>query len=97
MTMTTYSIRMDDNLKAQFDALCENIGLSVSTAFNIFAKKAVSKRALPIDLSENIEQDTLAAMAKSRKQAIETGSSNLSLDDINAEIDAYRAGKREQK
>lgn len=99
MTMATYSIRMDDGLKAQFDALCNNIGLSASTAFNIFARKAVSNRALPIELSENTIDPgaVLSAMSESREAAVKSGANRLSLDEVNAEIDEYRKERKAKK
>lgn len=99
MTMATYSIRMDDGLKAQFDALCSNIGLNASTAFNIFARKAVSNRALPIELSENTidSKAVLSAISESREAAVKSGADRLSLEEINAEIDEYRKGRKTKK
>ena len=41
MATTNVNIRMDSNFKQQFEAFCSHMGLSKSTAFNIFAKKAV--------------------------------------------------------
>ena len=41
MAQATFSIRMDKNLKKQFDALCSDFGMNATTAFNIFAKAVV--------------------------------------------------------
>ena len=41
MAQTTISIRMDDHLKHQFEEFCGAIGMSMTTAFNVFAKAAV--------------------------------------------------------
>ena len=38
MAQTTISIRMDDQLKHQFEEFCGAIGMSMTTAFNVFAK-----------------------------------------------------------
>ena len=38
MAQATFSIRMDENLKNQFDNLCKEFGMNASTAFNIFAR-----------------------------------------------------------
>lgn len=53
MAQTNLSIRMDENLKREFDLLCENIGMSMTTAICIFAKKAVSERRIPFELTAN--------------------------------------------
>ena len=41
MAQTNINIRMDEDLKRQFDAFCSDIGMSMTTAFCVFAKTAV--------------------------------------------------------
>ena len=53
MAQTNLNIRMDERLKRDFDELCDNIGMSMSTAICIFAKKAVSEQCIPFELSAN--------------------------------------------
>ena len=47
MTQTAMTIRMDSELKVQFDALCDEFGMSTNTAFNIFARAVVRNRRIP--------------------------------------------------
>ena len=49
--MATISIRMDDNLKKDVENVCEDLGLSMSTAFTIFAKKLSREKRIPFDVS----------------------------------------------
>ena len=51
--MTTISLRVDNDLKSKIEALCESIGMNVSTFFTIYAKKAVKEQAIPFALSSN--------------------------------------------
>ena len=44
-----FIIRMDDNLKQQFDRLCTELGLNMSTAFNIFARTMVRQQRIPFE------------------------------------------------
>ena len=53
MSQTSLSIRMDEDLKNQFGALCDNIGMTMTTAFCIFAKKPVSEQRIPFDVTAN--------------------------------------------
>ena len=53
MAQTNLSIRMDEALKAAFDRLCEDIGMSMTTAICIFAKKAVSEQRIPFEVTAN--------------------------------------------
>lgn len=55
MAQTTFTIRMDEDVKRDFNALCENIGLTMTTAFCVFAKKAVSEQRIPFDLTANTD------------------------------------------
>ena len=41
MASTNINIRMDADLKRQFESFCADMGMSMTTAFTIFAKKAV--------------------------------------------------------
>lgn len=53
MAQTNLSIRMDEELKREFDALCGEIGMSMTTAICIFAKKAVREQRIPFELTAN--------------------------------------------
>ena len=46
---TNISIRMDADLKAQADALFAEIGMNLSTAFNIFVRQALREGGLPFE------------------------------------------------
>ena len=45
MAQTNVNIRMDENLKQQFDHICKELGLNMSTAFNIFVKDSYARAA----------------------------------------------------
>ncbi len=51
MSQTTISVRMDDTLKHEFDRVCNDLGLSMSTAVTILAKKMIRENRLPFDVS----------------------------------------------
>ena len=48
------NIRMDANLKKQFEAFCADMGMTMTTAVNIFAKKAVRENRIPFEISGDI-------------------------------------------
>ena len=63
MAQTNVNIRMDEATKVAFDKFCEEIGLSVSSAFNIFAKTVVREQRIPFELTtETPNSVTVAAM-----------------------------------
>lgn len=65
MAQTTISIRMDNQLKSQFEEFCSAVGMSMTTAFNIFAKTAVREQKIPFEISAK------AAVAPTANQVAE--------------------------
>ena len=51
MAQTSINVRMDEDLKRQFEVFCSEIGMSMTTAFCIFAKTAVREQKIPFELS----------------------------------------------
>ena len=52
-TTTNISIRMDTELKAQADVLFAELGMNLSTAFNIFVRQSLWEGRIPFDISLN--------------------------------------------
>ena len=48
------NIRMDANLKNQFEAFWADMGMTMTTAVNIFAKKAVRENRIPFEISGDV-------------------------------------------
>ena len=55
MSQVIFNIRMDDKLKNDFSELCEKLGLNMSVAMNMFARKAVLEQRIPFDVSLDID------------------------------------------
>lgn len=67
---TNISIRMDANLKAQADALFAELGMNLSTAFNIFVRQSLREGRIPFDISLNQpNSETVAAMLEAERIA----------------------------
>ena len=63
MAQINVNIRMDDTLKQQFERLCNELGLNMSTAFNVFAKTMVRQQKIPFEISLDVPNaETLAAI-----------------------------------
>ena len=69
MAQATFSVRMDENLKQQFDALCADFGMSAATAVNIFVRAVVREKRIPFLIqasdgmfSETPNAETIAAL-----------------------------------
>lgn len=48
--MTTVSIRMNAELKQQFESFCNDMGLTMTTAMNLFARKTVREYRIPFEI-----------------------------------------------
>ena len=50
-TTSNISIRMDSNLKAAAEALYEELGMNLSTAFNIFVRQSLRTGGIPFKIT----------------------------------------------
>ena len=67
MAQTTLSVRMD--------ALCANVGMTTSTAINLFAKAFIRERRLPFDIvaSDSFYSDSNVKHIQQSIQQLEDG------------------------
>ena len=89
MAQVSMTVRMDSGIKASFDALCAEFGMSANTAINVFAKAVVMSRKIPFEIKASPKSDTmtgLEAFQQIRKMAESEQLPDLSLDEINEEI-----------
>lgn len=50
MAQTSVSVRMDENLKKEFEKFCDETGMNITTAVNIFAKTVVREQRIPFEI-----------------------------------------------
>lgn len=61
---------MDTELKAQADALFAELGMNISTAFNIFVRQSLREGGLPFDVTlGQPNKETIAAMLEAERIA----------------------------
>ena len=51
MAQTSVNFRMDAELKKSMEEVCSDIGINLTTAFTIFAKKVSREKRIPFELS----------------------------------------------
>lgn len=70
MAQTLVNIRMDEDLKRDFDNVCNELGMSMTTAITIFAKKMSREHRIPFEISANpfYSESNLKALAESLDQ-----------------------------
>ena len=84
MCQTTMTIRIDDGLKRDFDKVCDDLGMPMSTAINIFAKKVVREKRIPFEVSMDpfYSETNIKALKKSIEQIKSGKTVEMSLDDL---------------
>ena len=84
MAQTSINIRMDEDLKKQFDAFCSDIGMSMTTAFCVFAKAAVRERRIPFEISAASDPFySPANMARLKKSIAEMEATGGTIHEVN--------------
>ena len=51
MAQTTFSVRMDSEVKQQLDDFCAKVGMNSTVAFNMFARAVLREKRLPFDVT----------------------------------------------
>lgn len=51
MAQTLVNFRIDEELKKEMEKTCNELGITMSTAFNIFAKKMTREKRIPFEVS----------------------------------------------
>ncbi|MBR1547976.1 MAG: type II toxin-antitoxin system RelB/DinJ family antitoxin [Prevotella sp.] len=100
MAQAAVTVRLDAGQKQQFDALCEQFGMSANTAFNIFVNAVIRSRSIPFAIKSNPLPTSTRALdlfLQQRRAAESSAEPELSLEEINAEIRAAREERRHKK
>ena len=94
MGQATLSMRVDDTLKKKFDMICDDFGFTSTAAITVFMKTVVRERRIPFEIKasgrDQINKEAWEAFLEMRAQAADAGVQDLSLEEINAEIQNAR-------
>ena len=98
MSTTAISIRLDSDIKKQFDDLCKAFGISTNAAFNLFARAVVREQAIPLSISlKTRESEKRSIAAQNALTKIQQLSSEEQHEWTDEEIDALIAAHRQKK
>lgn len=83
MAQTMVNFRMDEELKKDMENICKELGMSMSTAFTIFAKKLTREKRIPFDVCiDPFYSESNMAYLKKVLADIETGKAMLTEHDL---------------
>ncbi len=93
MATAAFSVRMDEDLKINFEKMCESFGISMTAAINLFATAVVNERRIPFEIRSkpSSREEALKNLREARAQALSKNPDGMTLEEINAEIAAARA------
>lgn len=79
MAQSMVNFRMDSELKKNMEKICSDMGMSMTTAFTIFAKKVTRERRIPFEISADpfYSENNMKYLEKTIAE-IETGKASLS-------------------
>ena len=70
--MITVSLQLDEQMKAELDEMCSEMGMNITTFFMIYAKKALRERRIPFSIEAPVDpfysDANLAQIAKADHQ-----------------------------
>lgn len=96
MAQVSMTVRMDSQLKQQFDALCAEFGMSANTAMNIFARAVVQRGRIPFEIRSEramLLDEGYEAFKAMRAWAESGNTPDLTMEEIDEEIRKARAEK----
>ena len=86
MSQSIVSFRMDNKIKSSFKKLCEDFGMSMSTAINLFAKTVIREKRIPFAIMSTDKYNETKGMSlvnKINEDYKKNGGKELTLDEIN--------------
>ena len=87
---TNISIRMDSDLKAQAEELFGELGMNLTTAFNIFVRQSLREGGIPFNIkTDRPNKETIAAMLEAERIAKDpTAKRYTDLDELFRDLNA---------
>lgn len=97
MATSIVQFRVDDDLKNEATAVYEKLGIDLSTAMRMFLKRSVMENGIPFPMTLQKSYDAakaIQAVKELQAEALANGTSNMTLEEINAEIAACRKERK---
>jgi DNA-damage-inducible protein J len=86
INMAQINIRIDDNLKEKAEILFEELGLNMSTAFNIFIRQSIRQGGIPFEITTRVDpffsESNIGILKESIKEADEGKFISKSLEEL---------------
>ncbi|MBQ9493071.1 MAG: type II toxin-antitoxin system RelB/DinJ family antitoxin [Oscillibacter sp.] len=88
MAPVATSIKLDPKIKAESQALFERLGLSLSTAINLFLRQAIREQAIPFRIGEPMYNEETLRTIREARQGINLRGPYHSLEELTADLES---------
>ena len=99
MADTTVTIRVDEQVKREFDEFCGDVGINMSAAVNMFIHAVIREQKIPFSVYSDrnkILRQGKEAFKRIQEESVKNGLSEMTMEKIDAEIAAARKERRER-
>ncbi len=98
MATSLLQVRIEDSIKEEAAEIFERLGIDTSTAVRMFLKRAVMENGIPFSMTlpkaPYHAERGYRAMVEIAEASEKNGVSNMTLDEINAEIEKSRCERQ---
>ena len=97
MATVNYTLRVDETDKQKAERVFKALGLTLSAGINIYLKAVGRQQRIPFALAVNDIPPTASLMdafEALQEESVQNGTSEMTMEEIDDEISAYRREKR---
>ena len=91
MALASINVRVELEAKLQFEDFCRQIGMSMSTAINVFIKAALREKKIPFELAAEPDpfysEENMKRLERSIKQLEDGQVVTKTIDELQAMVD----------
>ncbi len=91
MALASINVRVEPEAKLQFEDFCRQIGMSMSTAINVFIKAALREKKIPFELAAEPDpfysEENMKRLERSIKQLEDGQVVTKTIDELQAMVD----------
>ena len=91
MALASINVRIEPEAKLQFEDFCRQIGMSMSTAINVFIKAALREKKIPFELAAEPDpfysEENMKRLERSIKQLEDGQVVTKTIDELQAMVD----------
>lgn len=82
MESLTLNVRVDANDKKNFEQFCNNVGMNVSTAVNMFIKAVLREQRLPFEVKSSTSDELILKKIQEAEKEMNSTSERYTIADI---------------